>query len=206
MKRHYIIGMVLTIVACFLLAGCKGRSGNTATNTQSPVQTKEEPATLPKYTHKSERPHKVAVFNYIASLGSQYAEAEVSIPSGTIIATDERDPEDVHVWGDWWVMNYNREGDTLVFVSGGAHSGLIHLRKGEDGYTVTSFEELENGSGWLPSAKKIFGQYMDEFQKISSDQDKKEEVRRRFLKEYITDNGLGITKYKDFGRDPVELF
>ena len=197
--------MALTIIACSLLAGCKGRSGNTAT-TQSPAQTKEEPTTLPRYTYKNERPPKVAVFNYIASLGSQYAEAEVSIPYGTIIAIDERDPEDVRVWGDWWVMNYNREGDTLVSVSGGAHSGLIHLRKGEDGYTVTSFEELENGSGWLPSAKKIFGQYMDEFQKISSDQDKKEEVRRRFLKEYITDNGLGITKYKDFGRDPVELF
>lgn len=59
---------------------------------------------------------------------------------------DERDVEDIKVWGDFWVFNYDQVGDTLKCVSGGSHPGLLHIRQTEKGFEVTA---LRPGRGRL---------------------------------------------------------
>ena len=55
-----------------------------------------------------------AVAQYMVdSIGSQYAQGEVCIPSVSVIAIDKVNPDSIKLWGDYWVFNYNIVGDTL---------------------------------------------------------------------------------------------
>ena len=94
---------------------------------------------------------------------------------------DERNAEDILVWGDFWVFNYNQVGDTLKCVSGGNHPGLMHISQTDNGFKVTAFEQVEDGSRNLPTAKKIFGEKFDAFQAIHSDEQKREKLRADVL-------------------------
>ena len=59
----------------------------------------------------------------VNEFGKQYLQGDVCIPSNFIISQDNGNAEDVLVWGDFWVFNYNQSGDTLKTVSGGSHPG-----------------------------------------------------------------------------------
>ena len=109
-----------------------------------------------------------AVVDYLVNvIGKSYAEGELCIPSPFVISADYGNPEDVKVWGDFWVFNYNQSGDTLKTVSGGNHPGLMHLKKTDKGMEVTNFEVVEDGAGNLESAKKLFGDQYEAFHEIN---------------------------------------
>ena len=127
------------------------------------------------------------------------------IPCGTVVAADENDSTDIKVWGNFEVYNYLQSGDTLKTISGGSHPGLMHVKKSNGHFEVTSFEAVEDGSNYLPSAKRIFGDKFAEFQKISSDNKKREEVRKTAIAGYAKKNGITATMYQDYGWDPVKF-
>ena len=111
-----------------------------------------------------------AIDRYLAEqIGSHYGKGEHCVPFHSIVGVDERNAEDILVWGDFWVFNYNQVGDTLKCVSGGNHPGLMHIRQTQKGFEVTAFDQVEDGSRSLPTAKKIFGEKYDAFQTINSD-------------------------------------
>jgi hypothetical protein len=64
---------------------------------------------------------------------------------------------------------------------------------------------VADGSDYTPSAKKIFGDHYDDFVKLNSDQEKREEIRAQIIANYVAANNLNITCYKDYGWDPVTL-
>lgn len=138
-------------------------------------------------------------------IGSNYAPGEVCIPCGTVIATDQSNPDDILVWGDFWVFNYNIAGDTLKMVSGGSHPGLMHVRKSGDRYDVTAFEQTEDGSGNIRSAKRIFGEYFEAFWKINSDKESREAERKAATAEYVRVYNLPVTCYQDYGWPAVKF-
>ena len=147
-----------------------------------------------------------AVEDYLVNvIGKSYAEGEYCIPSPFIISTDDGNLEDVKVWGDFWVFNYNQSGDTLKTVSGGNHPGLMHLKKTDKGFEVTNFEAVEDGAGNLESAKRIFGDQYDAFQEINSNEEKREDIRRQFVADYLKKNKLSATMIQDFGWPAVAL-
>ena len=47
------------------------------------------------------------------------------------------------LWKDW----YNQEGDTLMTVSGGNHSGLMTVTQQNGAFTITSFDQTVDGAG-----------------------------------------------------------
>ena len=161
---------------------------------------------LPVYVYDGDA-KIAAICDYMTNdIASHYSEAEVSIPYMQIIDTDDSNPEDILVWGDFWVMNYHLEGDILVSESGGNYPGLMHLQESSDGsYAVTEFEQVGDGSDFIPSAKKIFGDRYDEFSKVQSDNEAFEEIRKEYIRDYVQANGLNITAYQDYGWDPVTL-
>ena len=61
----------------------------------------------------------------IDSIAPGYAKAQYSIPCVIASDTDESNPDETLVWGDFWVFNYDIAGDTLKTVSGGSHPGLM---------------------------------------------------------------------------------
>ena len=147
-----------------------------------------------------------AIDRYLTDkIGKQYAEAEICVPFHTIIGADESNADDILVWGDFWVFNYNQVGDTLKTVSGGNHPGLFHVRKTETGFEVTSFDQVEDGAGNMESARKIFGEKFSDFQNVHSDDEAREQLRGDVLAEYVTKHNLSATMYQDQGWQAKEL-
>ena len=141
-----------------------------------------------------------AIDRYLVdSIGSQYAKGEHCVPIHSIVRVDERNAEDILVWGDFWVFNYNQVGDTLKCVSGGSHPGLLHIRQTEKGFEVTAFDQVEDGSRYLPTAKKIFGDKFNAFKTINSDEKNSERLRAEVLATYAKKNGLAVTLYQYYG-------
>ena len=141
-----------------------------------------------------------AIDRYMSEVfGKQYAEGEHCVPIHNIVAVDESNAADILVWGDYWVFNYNQVGDTLKCVSGGSHPGLMHLQQTDKGFEVTAFDQVGDGSSYLPTAKKIFGENFDAFQAINSDEKKREQLRADVLTSYVKKHHLTATMYQDYG-------
>ena len=141
-----------------------------------------------------------AIDRYMSEVfGKQYAEGEYCVPIHNIVAVDESNAADILVWGDYWVFNYNQVGDTLKCVSGGSHPGLMHLQQTDKGFEVKAFDQVGDGSSYLPTAKKIFGDKFDAFQAINSDEKKREQLRADVLTNYVKAHNLTATMYQDYG-------
>ena len=141
-----------------------------------------------------------AIERYLVNeFGKQYLKGEYCIPFQTVIAVDERNSEDILVWSDFWVFNYNLVGDTLETVSGGSHPGLMHIKQTDKGFEVTAFDQVEDGSNNLPSAKRIFGDKYENFRAVNSDDKKREKNRAEILANYVKKHNIAATKYKDYG-------
>ena len=141
-----------------------------------------------------------AIDRYMSEVfGKQYAEGEYCVPIHNIVAVDESNAADILVWGDYWVFNYNQVGDTLKCVSGGSHPGLMHLQQTDKGFEVTAFDQVEDGSSFLPTAQKIFGDKYEAFQAINSDDKKREKLRADVLSAYVKKHNLTATMYQDYG-------
>ena len=144
----------------------------------------------------------------VDTIGKQYAPGELCIPCVQIVGMDQKDPSAVLVWGGFWVYHYKVVGDTLKTVSGGSHPGLMCLQPLDNGYLVTGFEQVGDGSKFLPSAKRIFGDKLEAFQTINSDEKKREETRAAQIADYVEANNLPVKYYQDYGwpaqKIPVE--
>ena len=71
-----------------------------------------------------------AIEDYLENvIGKNYAEGEVSIASQQVISTEFGNLEDILVWGDFWVFNYNLSGDTLGYSMVFYNFGLEWIEK-----------------------------------------------------------------------------
>ena len=161
-----------------------------------------EVETNTKYSEpsKKETNYFPAIERYLVNeIGSKYLQGKYCVPFQTVIGVDERNSEDILVWGDFWVFNYNLVGDTLETVSGGSHPGLMHIKQTDTGFEVTAFDAVEDGSKNTPSAKRIFGDKYENFRAVNSDDKRREKHRAEVLAFYVKKNGIAATKYKDYG-------
>ena len=148
----------------------------------------------------------MAVNDYLVNvIGKNYAEAGCCIPGPYIISTEDGNKDDVLVWGDFWVFNYDVVGDTLKTVSGGNHPGLMHLKKTDKGFEVIGFDAVEDGAGNMESAKRIFGSYFDAFWNVNSNQEKREDIRLHFIADYVKEHNLPVKMVQDYGWPAVAL-
>lgn len=144
--------------------------------------------------------YEQAIKRYLVNeIGKDYAQGEYCVPFYSQVDIDDSNPEDIKFWGNFWVNNYNQVGDTLKCVSGGNHPGLMHIRKTDKGFEVTAFDQVADGSDNLPSAKRIFGDKYEAFQKQSSDDGWREQIIIDQLEDYTTEHNMTATMYQDFG-------
>ena len=152
------------------------------------------------------RSYYEAIERYLTErIAAYYAKGEYSVPVYQEVAVNDGDSTDIRIWGDFWVYNYKQEGDTLKCVSGGSHPGLMHVCQIGDYYYVSDFEQVEDGSGFLPSAKRIFGEYFETFQIHHSDGDEHESLRHDVLRAFVRDHGMSAAKYQDYGWPAKDL-
>lgn len=189
MKKLSIILLMLAVACVAMLSSCK----------------KDKTAAVSSAAVSSEKTEVdgdcLFAINYMLAneIGATYAPGEYTIPFETIVAVEENDSDEVLVWGDFWVFNYNRNGDVLETVSGSNHPGMIRLDKVEYGYELRDFEQVADGADYEASAKEIFGEHYEAYQKVASDENAREEVRRAAIEAFVKDQNLSVTQYKDYG-------
>ena len=81
----------------------------------------------------------------------------------------------------------------------------MHVRTDGDDFKVASFDAVGDGSDYLPSARRLFGDRFDAFQELVSDDLRREAVRSAAVTDYVRRNKLPVTMYQDFGWDPVRI-
>ncbi len=156
--------------------------------------------------NRKEQALRDAISDYlIKEIGIQYRQGQLCIPTLMIVSAQETDAAKALVWGDFWIWWYNLEGDTLMTVSGGNHSGVMTVISQNGALKVTSFEQTVDGAGNDASARRIFGSHYDIYRNMHSNQDVREAVRREQLGEYVKSHNLKIKYYKDYGWDAVKL-
>ena len=199
MKKNY--WMMAAILFCGLgMVSCGNKNVK-----EQPKEAKVETVQVERVVSEVELCN-AAVDNYLVNvIGKNYAEAKYCIPCPIIISTDDGNKEDVLVWGDFWVFNYDIAGDTLKCVSGGDHPGLMHLKKTDNGFEVSGFDAVEDGAGNRESAKRIFGDNFDAFEELNGNAEKREDIRLRTTADYVKKHRLPVTMVQDFGWPAVEL-
>ena len=197
-KKLWMLAAILFCGACLMSCGNKKAK-------EQPKDTQEEVVQVEKVVSDAELCN-IAVEDYLVNvIGKNYAEAEYCIPCPIIVSTDDGNKDDVLVWGDFWVFNYDVAGDTLKTVSGGSHPGLMHVKKTDNGFEVASFDVVEDGAGNLESAKRIFGEHFDSFWEISSNAEKREDIRQHFVADYVKEHNLPVKLLQDYGWPAVAL-
>ena len=203
MKSTKIITpLAAVILICASLISCK----------QKVAETLEDNVT----TEVPQNPYLVAIENYLVNeIGSSYVHGELCIPVYSVINIEEPgEPSDstevitathIKVWGDWWVFNYNIVDDTLKCVSGGSHPGMFQLEKDGDAYKVIAFDQVEDGSRNLTSAKRIFGDLYDDFHAINSNKETRDSIRLAMVAQYVQEHNIPVTMLQDFGWPAVAL-
>ena len=156
--------------------------------------------------NRREQALRDAISDYLVKeIGVQYRQGELCIPTLMIVSAQKISADMAWVWGDFWIWWYNQEGDTLMTVSGGNHSGLMTVLQQDGKLKIESFEQTVDGAGNDASARRIFRSHYDVYQNMHSNQDVREAVRREQLGEYVKRHNLNIHYYKDYGWDAVKL-
>ena len=152
-------------------------------------------------------PVELAIYEYLADeIGENFDDSDVCIPVVHVFNVDDADSKDIKVYGDYWIYNYDIEGDTLKCVSGGDFPGCMHVAPKDDNeFEVTSFDAVEDGSNYESSAKEIFGDSYEDFTAYEGNQDAKDEDRYNAVTAYVNYNGIPCTKFQDEGGDPIDL-
>ena len=200
-KAMKVSMLAAALIVSASLVGCGNKN---AKQTENKAQTETPVQPVVKVGEK------VTCYNVVDDylvneIGKDYAQGDVCIPYSYVISADEGNPEDILIWGDFWVFNYKISGDTLKSVSGGNHPGLMHVKKTEAGYKVTNFDAVADGADNLSSAKAIFGDKFDAYQEFSGAAEKREMERLRFTSEYVKKHNMSVTMLQDYGWPAVEL-
>ena len=154
-------------------------------------------------------PLEAAISAYVVDeFGPHYAQSDATIPVVNILATQTTKQGETLAWGSFWVFNYELRGDTLFCVSGGNYPGVAHLKKSDKGgYVVTGIDVVEDGSRYDKSARKIFGEYYDEWVKnMSNNETLRENKRAEMIGDYVKAKGLSAKMYQDYGWEAKSIF
>lgn len=197
LKMWMMSAILILSGASMTSCGNKNASQN-ETQEEAPAQTEVEVAEVATSL--------TAVDDYLVNeIGKNYEPTEVTIPYAFVVSIDESNPDDILVWGDFWVFNYDIAGDTLKTASGGSYPGLMHVKKTDNGFEVFDFDVVEDGAGNMESAKRIFGDKYDAFWELNSNHEKRDEMRLRYTADFVKKHNLPVKMLQDYGWPAVAL-
>lgn len=183
-------------------AADRGQEKSEAAALKEVSEENRELAELPPFVYEGNETYLAAVCQWIVEgAGAEYPRAPVTIPCPLIVEADDSDPQDILIWGNFWVFRYKPVGTTLLTVSGGEQPGLLHLRSADGSCAVYEAERVGDGSQYAEDMKRIFGAGRLK----ALDAIDRETVRAQYISDYVLQNGLPFTQYQDYGWDPVHI-
>ncbi len=227
MKKVFAAALVTTMMAAAVLSGCGKQEAQpteaateaAAEETEAAAEETEAPAEeteaeteaqaeaeLPEFSYTGEDPYVPVIWDYMKEkFVPGYDPCDISLPAYVIVRVDDSDPEDIKVWGRFWIDNYALKGTTLMSRSGGSYPGCFHLKKAGDSFEVVSFDEVESGADSGPSEKRIFGideELMEAY--LTSEKDITDS-RCSSAHMYSEETGVPIEMIQDYGWDPFQV-
>lgn len=162
----------------------------------------------PVFYHETEDPYYAPICSYLMeNCGSNYEPEDIQIPVVQVLRVDDSNPEDIKVWGNFEIMNYDLRGTTLMTRSGGTYPGLIHLKADGDAVEAVSMDQVKDGSDYDASVDEIFGvdeELLDAFWGMR-DEDTQDALTDA-IRWYSEDTGIDIRAFEDYGWDPVAIY
>ncbi len=224
-KKSVVTVCVAAVLSLVLLTGCAAQGpapqeapASSEAVEEEPVQAEEEPAEAAEIPSAEEPEnaeeaaqetpfdeYNAAISDYLLSeAGADYEPADASLPVIDIFKIDDEDPEDIKVWGRFWLMNYNLRGTTLMNRSGGEYPGIVHLKKTDDGVAAVSMDVVEDGENYGDSLKEIFDteELMNAY--IMSDGDFRDALVAAVIK-YCGETGNEVKAVSEYGWDPYPV-
>lgn len=196
--KMWMMSAILILSGASMTSCGNKNASQKETQEEAPAQTEVEVAEVATSL--------TAVDDYLVNeIGKNYEPTEVTIPYAFVVSIDESNPDDILVWGDFWVFNYDIAGDTLKTASGGSYPGLMHVKKTDNGFEVFDFDVVEDGAGNMESAKRIFGDKYDAFWELNSNHEKREEMRLRYTADFVKKHNLPVKMLQDYGWPAVAL-
>ncbi len=168
--------------------------------------------TLPAYAYTGNDPVEAAVAAFTADLGKGYLTEDnsVTVPAPIILKTAETGEGQMTVYGNFWVFNYVQNGEVLECISGGETPGVLTLVADGEKWVPSSFEGVDSGNEYETDILMICGDDKEladgYFAASDASLEPFREARFRYLREYVTANGLNVTAVQDPGWDPEDLF
>ncbi len=166
----------------------------------------EDPSSLPPYTYQGTEDYLDVISAYLIDYARKdlgMDTANVIIPYGIIVQTDDKDPEDTIAYGIYSIDGYDLYNTTLENTTGSMSYGAFHLKKKDDG----TFEVKKADLALMDEdAIDLFAPVEGLYEKVIAVSDEKLlEARETAIAEYINTNGLNITQWQDFSHDPVSV-
>jgi hypothetical protein len=113
---------------------------------------------FPAFRFSGEPAYMNAILDYLTEKeGRNYEPGDVMIPNFLIFRAEDTDPENIRVWGSFWLMNYDLEGDSLQLINGGSYAGLFTLKEAGGSYEVTEADLAGKKGSFEEDIERIFG-------------------------------------------------
>lgn len=215
-NKRIRIWSIICIFAAFA-AGCiNAKPSETAERTEIPAsiagsEDRESEADLssisPKYIYTGGNPYLEAISAYFTAECGEKETGAVYIPVPVILKIEENKDETL-VYGCFWDFWYEKEEKSLFCINGSENTGRFHLKRRENAYEVTYFQQVRDGGDYTEDLEELCGEdraLYNAFLTRETREDRREELRRDLISQYVRDNRLEIESYQDFGWEPVML-
>lgn len=183
----------LTATASLLLFACSDDSSSVSKNEQD------------SYEYTRGNALETAIFQYAAESLGENRDSTFSIPFYHILGIDSADKSDIRVWTYIWDIDYVLRGDTLDTEYASEQSGVFHLKKNGDSYSVLNFDALVFDQKNDP-AKKLFGKYYEDYLAFKYNDFEQAPERTEIIADFVKKNDISATMYCDYGYDPIQIF
>ena len=212
-----IIILILTIYStCIFLTSCSKTLNINNENTSSEIiesvnkMTEREFSYNPKikfvYTDEDDYIRAITDDMVLFSEEQFGDQVAVEIPTPYIVKVDDKDKNDIKIYGDFWIYGYELFGTIFNTKNGGSYPGCYHLKDEDGKITIISKEFAEDGSDNWTSLVEICGGDEKLARSIFSHNSLDYDITRiEYAKMYARENGLKLSGIKDYGW-PVILF
>ncbi|WP_297698461.1 hypothetical protein [uncultured Fibrobacter sp.] len=148
---------------------------------------------------------ETAVFQYAAESLGENSDSTISVPFYHVLGIDSADKKDIRVWTYIWDIDYVLRGDTLDTEFASEQSGVFHLKKNGNTYSVLSFDSLVFEAKHDP-AEKLFGKYYKDYRAYKYNDFEQAPERTAIVADFVKKNDIPATMYCDYGYDPIQIF